>query len=326
MKRSAGSKFTLFTENTALLRGAYRWQNAMILRLCAFLYTAHGQAVDLDGFAESRALIKKDTGAFSMFRSSSVLSAAAFVALAPDREECFKKTLAYYNAFKENRFSASEFLALAACQCAQYAPEGNASAIAARARAFYVGLRQAHWFLTGHDDVIFAAMLALSPLDVEEGVMRIEENYRFFKPVFHAGAGVQALSQTLVISGAQYAARERVLVLYEAFREKKLRFNRQYCISALGVLALLPMGTDEIVEQVARIFERLRTAKGFGAWSVTKRELMLLSSGLAALDTLGQAKSDVLSTSLFSSVIGLVIAQQTALAAAAAASASSASS
>lgn len=326
MKRSADSMLTQFTENTALLRGTYRWQNDMVLRLCAFLYTAHDRRVDLDGFQESRALIKKDTGPFSMFRSSSVLSVAAIVALAPNREECFAKTLAYYSAFKEKRFSASEFLALAACQCAQYAPEGDVYTLAARARAFYEGMRQAHWFLTGQDDVIFTAMLALSPLDVEEGLTRIEENYRFFKPVFHSGMGVQALSQTLVTGGAQDGVRERVLALYKTFRQKKLRFDRQYCISSLGVLALLPASADDIAGQVAETFWRLRTQKGFGPWSVTKQELLLLSSGLVALDSLEQAKSGVLNTALNSSVISLVIAQQTAIAAAAAASASAAAS
>ena len=74
------------------------------------------------------------------------------------------------------------------------------------------------------------------------------------------------------------------------------------------------------------MFYRLRGEKGFGIWSsAAKQELLLFSAGLVALESLEQAKSGVLGTSLSSSIVSLVIAQQTAIAAAAAASAAAAS-
>lgn len=319
-------RLTLFVRNTTSLRSAYRWQDSHMLRLSAFVFTAHDREADLYAFEDSRSLIKKNTGFFSMFRSSTALSAAAIIALAPDRELCLQKALSYYDALKQSRFPPSEFLALAACQCAQYAPEGDVSAIASRARAFYEGMRRQHWFITGNDDVIFSAMLALSPLDVEEGLSRMEDDFQYFKPLFHSGTGVQALSQTLVMGQSQSGARERVCALYETLREKKLRFDRQYGISSLGVLALLPESTDLICQRVAEMFYRLRGEKGFGIWSsASKQELLLFSAGLVALESLEQAKSGVLRTSLSSSIVSLVIAQQTAIAVAAAASAAAAS-
>ncbi len=95
-----------------------------------------------------------------------------------------------------------------------------------------------------------------------------------------------------------------------------------YTISSLGVLALLPLDTGDIADQIEKTSELLRCKQGFGIWSVTKQELLLLSVGLVSLSTVDQV--NILNTALSTSITNIIIAQQAAIIAASAAASASA--
>ncbi|MNW02436.1 hypothetical protein D3C71_1982170 [compost metagenome] len=80
------------------------------------------------------------------------------------------------------------------------------------------------------------------------------------------------------------------------------------------------------MQDISDTYESLRTKKGFGSWSITKQELLLLSAALVAYKQIDEVKSGVLTTALSTSLTNIVIAQQTAIAVAATSSAAAASS
>jgi hypothetical protein len=222
---------------------------------------------------------------------------------------------------KKEHFMASDFLAVAAYQIAAHADFSDYTRIAERARAFYEGMKKQHFILTGQDDTIFAAMLGLSDVDVPTGLSRMEQLYIDLKPEFLSGTGVQALTQVLVLSGKSAEAETRVLALRDSFRANGVRLDKIYTLSSLGVLSLLPEDIGTIAGDVSDAYAYLRTQKGFGSWTVTKQELLLLSAGLVAFDYADQAKKGIIGTAISTSIANIIIAQQTAIAAAAASSA-----
>ncbi|WP_379135269.1 DUF4003 family protein [Paenibacillus sp. sgz500958] len=316
----------LFADNAQRMKKAFVWQNAMVNRLAALLYTAENKIVDEDAIRQSHELIKENTGLFSSFRGTSAISIAALLSLTTDRQTLLTHTLAVYDLMKNAKFRASDYLVVAAYQIAAHTTSDQYLHTVERAKAFYDGIKVHHRFLTGQDDYIFAAMLGLSDIDVHRGVARIEQLYTALKPEFLSGNSVQALTQVLVLGDEAANEAARVLELREAFRLRGIRLDKEYTLSSLGVLSLLPSDKETIISDVSDTYEFLRTKKGFGNWSITKQELLLLSAALAAFKSVDGVKSGILTTTLSTSITNIVIAQQTAIAAAAAASAAASSS
>jgi hypothetical protein len=318
------AKLELFAENAQKMKKAFAWHNVMVNRLAALLYTAENRAVDDEAIRASYELIKENTGRFSSFRGNSVISIAALLSLSFEQETQIANTLTVYDLMKEVKFRASDYLVIASYQIAANATSDRYQLMVERTKMFYDGMKAKHRFLTGQDDYIFAAMLGLSDIDIEKGIDRMEQLYATLKPEFMSGNSVQALTQVLVLEEEAPEAATRVLALRDAFRARGIRLDKQYTLSSLGVLSLLPRNGDDIVNDVSETYEFLRTQKSFGNWSIVKQELLLLSSALVAFKYVDDVRNGLLTTMLSTSITNIVIAQQAALAGAAAASAAAA--
>ncbi|QQZ63304.1 DUF4003 family protein [Paenibacillus sonchi] len=327
MKESSyTARLELFAQNAQRVKKDFAWKNAQVNRLAALLYTAENKIADSDAIRASFELIKEHTGSFSSFRSTSAIGLAALLSLSASQEKQLVDTLAVYELLKDAKFRGSDHLVIAAYQIAVNTASDQYLQTVERAKAFYDGMKARHPFLTGRDDYIFAALLGLSGIPVESGLQRMEELYAALKPEFLSGNSVQALTQVLVLGDNASETVSQVLALRDAFRARGLRLDKEYTLSSLGVLSLLPCVHEDIVNGVSETYEYLRTQKGFGNWSITKQELLLLSAALVAFNYVDEAKSGVVTTMLSTNITNIVIAQQAAIAAAAAASAAAASS
>ncbi|WP_379146166.1 DUF4003 family protein [Paenibacillus sp. sgz500992] len=326
MKEPYTARLVLFAQNAQSIKKEFPWQNALVSRLAALLYTTEDKVADEGAIRASYELIKENTGLFSSFRGSSAISISALLSLSADREGQLRNTLSVYDMLKDIKFYGSDYLVVAAYQiAANQAPDQYLRTVE-RAKRFYDSMKAKHRFLTGQDDYIFAAMLGLSDIDIESGVERMEQLYATLKPEFRSGNSVQALTQVLVLGNQAKEAADRVLALRDAFLAQNIRMDKQFTLSSLGVLSLLPLSREDIVNDVSGTFEFLRTQKGFGKWSITEQELLLLSAALAAIKAVDEVQNGILNTVLSTSITNIIIAQQTAITAAAAASAAAASS
>lgn len=324
METNALKMLNLFADNTQIIKNEFTWQNTMMKRLAALLYTSEGKDINPSAIRECYNLIKKSTGLFSTFRGNSIMTVATLLSLRDNPAALLDNTLAVYERMKRAGYHASDYLVVAAYQIAANTSQEHYEDKIQRAKAFYDGMKKDHWLLTGQDDYIFSVMLGLSDIEVETGVRRMETLYQTLRPEFHTGTGVQALAQVLVLGDDTSGIQKRILFLRDSLRSRSLKLDRQYTLSSLGVLALLPMEVESVVAQIEETMLLLRGKKGFGAWSVAKQELLLLSAGLVTLSSVDQIKKDVLETVLTTSMTNIVIAQQTAIAVAAASSASAA--
>ncbi|MCF7757914.1 DUF4003 domain-containing protein [Paenibacillus xylanexedens] len=326
MQQHHAERVELFVSNTQIIKKSFKWQHAMMHRLAALLYAAENKTADGEAIRQSHELIKQNTKLFSAFRGNSAISIAAMLSLTTDEETRLADTLHVYDLMKEIKFRNSDYLVIAAYQIATQTSPDQFQPTVERAKSFYDGMKAEHRFLTGQDDYIFAAMLALSDLEVDTGVARMEQLYGELKPEFSSRNSVQALTQVLVLGEDIPDAGARVIALNEAFRKRDLRMDKTYTLPSLGILSLLPSDRDSLVDEVAETNDWLRTQKGFGAWSIDKQELLLFSSALVAIQHVEDLRNGVLTTTISTSITNIIIAQQAAMAAAATASAAAASS
>ncbi len=326
MTESMERRLRLFTDNANIVKRGFKWQRLQMRHMAALLYTAGDKAVDIKVIRRSYELIKAHTGVFSMFRGNTTLALATLLSLDEAGERRFNDTLRVYDTLKEARFWGSDYLAVAAWQIASNADNTRYEDVVWKMRAYYDSMKALHPLLTGSDDYIYAAMLALSDVSAVTGVERMERLYRELKPEFHSGNGVQALSVVLVLGDQAAVSIDRVRALRQSLRYQGLKMENGQTLPSLGILALLPGTTEEIIHDMADAFWYLRAQKGFGAWSVTKQELLLYASALAAYERVGAVQNGLLTTALCTSITNIIIAQQAAMIAAVSASSAAAAS
>lgn len=326
MNEKYQSRLELFIMNIDKIKKSFMWQNILLKRLAALLYAAQDKVVDCDAIDDSCRIIKENTGLFSAFRGNSSFCIAAMLSLSSDKNLQFSNTLAAYDIMKKTGFRASDCLVIAAYQIAANSEVYKFNQVAERAKTFYDGMKKEHYFITGQDDYIFAAMLGLSDINIEIGTERMKQLYNILKPEFLSGNGVQALTQVLVLGEQTTEAADRVLALRDAFRKEGLRLDRTNTLSSLGVLSLLPADIETVINDVAQVYGFLRTQRGFGSLSISKEELLLLSSSFVAFRNVDDAKSNILTSAISTSITNIIIAQQAAISAAVAASAAAAAS
>lgn len=320
------SKLELFVNNTYAIKKDFVWQHSMLKRMAALLYAVKSKTIDSSRIQESINLIKQNTGVFSSFRGTSLMTLATLLSLSENKEIMLSETLKVYDLLKAEKFRAGDFLVIAAYQIASNAEPSKYAQVIKRAKAFYDGFKENHIFITGQDDYIFSVMLGLSDIDLKTGSARIEQTYQSLKRYFVSRNGVQALAQVLTVGGTGSFNESRIVDLCNAFREKRLRLDLNYSLSSLGVLSLLPYDTDTLVNKVSDVYEYLRTKKGFGSWSVTKQELLLLSAAFVSYEYIDQANDGIITSAISTSLTNIIIAQQAAMIAAISASSAAAAS
>lgn len=324
MNAILNQKLTLFIENHRSMKGKFVSRETLTKRLAALLYAEENRAIDLGAIQESYELIKAETGLFSAFRGTSAMAIATMLSLAEDGEKVLNDALALYKELNAAKFWKSDYLAIAAYQIAANAKERDRSLIVERTRAFYEGMKAYHKFYTGQDDVIFAAMLGLSDVDVNEGVNRMESLFQRLRGDIASGNGLQALTQVLVLGGEAEDTVPRVLELREKLKSVGLRMDREYTLSSLGMLGLLPVEADMLVEDVSWAYEYLRGEKGFGSFSLTKQQVLLFAAALVIFSHAQELAHDVTKAALSTTITNIIIAQQAAIAVIAASTAATA--
>lgn len=326
MKESTAKKLDLFTQNYKIIKGKFIWQNSLLKRLSALLYAADNREIDCDAISESYQLIKENTSAFSYFRGNTMITIATLLSLKEDRETILHNTKAVYELMKDYKFKSSDYLVIAAYQIAANTTPDNYLAVVKRAKAFYEGMKENHYLLTNQNDYIYCAMLALSNIDLTSSLAQMEGFYQTFKPIFHSGNGVQALTHVLIMGENSKETESRILSLRDAFRQNKMKVDKEYTLPSLGILALLPYHKEELVSGVEEVFKYLRTQKGFGSWSITNQELYLLSISFVTYGCMDDLNSNLITTTLSTSLTNIILAQQASMAAAVAASSAAAAS
>ncbi|NMA06609.1 MAG: DUF4003 family protein [Ruminococcaceae bacterium] len=313
MRESLKKKVELFGDNIHTLKKKFKWQNAILKRLSALIYAGNGRQIDTKALLESYDLIKEKTGVLSNFRGTSAMTVFTMLSLLDDREKQLINSIKVYEMMKEKKFWPCDFLVLAAYQIAAHSNEDKYVETIDRAKAFYDGMKEQHRFITGQNDYIIAATLAISDIDIEQGLLRMEELYRFFKPEFKVGESVMILSQMLLLGGNHDKAKDIVLELSSKFRKKGMKIYKRYTLPLLGVLSMLSAKPDTLLDEVEKTYKMLRSKKGLGPYTVSKQEMLIISSALVSFDHADDEKNMLLSTTLSVVITNIIVAQQTAV-------------
>jgi len=309
------NKLTLLAENAALLKTAFPHEEPPTWRLSALLCALMDRQADVESIRECMEMIRANISHFPTSEGCVSLGISTMLSLVGDRERVFTGTLQAYDMLRGEKLKHSVFLAFAAFKIAADTTENQYAAAVRRTRVFYDAMKASHRFITGEDDYIFAAMLALSGMDVQESASRMESLFQQLRNEFSDKNSLQALTQVLALAGMGEEAAERLLALRGLLRQQKIRLDKSYTLSSLGVLTLIPRGEPVIAQAVIEARQFLRARKGFGKSTVEEEELLLLVAAAVASGMTADAPG-LIAAAAVSSISSLILAAEAAMIAA----------
>ena len=306
---------SLFAKNVGAIRHSFVWQEAAAKRMAALIYALDGKAVDNDAIKESHRLIKDEVGAFSTFRGNLSIYVAAALSLADSPQKLLADTLHVYDLLKRKGFWASDYLVVTAFEIAVNSDGGSHANMVSRTRAFYDEMKAHHRFTIGQSDYIFAGMLALSGADPHAGAVKMNQLYSRIRNTFSVFIGKSSmltLAQMMVLGGNTDDCVAKLKDLSRALRKRKIKLDGAYTLPSLGVLGLLDVSHQTLVEEIAEARDYLRGQKGLGHFTVNTQELMLYAVALVTISHINSGEGMVMA-GVTTSVTNLIIAQQVAM-------------
>ncbi len=192
---------------------------------------------------------------------------------------------------------------------------------------FYQCMKESHFWLTSSDDYVYAAILAVTELDVEKAMGEVETCYTMLNDKgFHRGNNLQTLSHILAVGEeSAFDKCNKAAWIFKGLKERGCTLNN-YGLACIGVLALVATDVQKVTEEVAEAYDYIYEKEGYGFWSIDKTTRAMLAASMVADFYIDGIQKGILQVTLGNSIHAILIAQQqAAVAAACAASAASAS-
>lgn len=312
------NKCDLFADNYMELKNSFRWNYSTNNRLAALLYTMESRKVNIDAIKWCRNMIKENTGLFSQFKDTANFMTSTMLSLQENPTETFQHTLGIYRELKDTGLHSSAFLVIAALTIALQSKPEDYQRVIKGTKDFYSAMKKEHRLITSFDDYGYAALLALTGQSVDQAVREMESCYWLLKPDFSYSNAVQSLSHVLAFSDENANAKcKRIVDLYQALKNRNLKYGKGLELSFLGITALLKADTQQLANEIMEVNHCIENKKGFGMWSISNRERLMFSVALVCDDYLDSMKKETMEFALANNIAAILLAQQTAAVAAA---------
>ena len=311
MDSNLKSKIDLFIQNRQAVGDAFMFEYGLNCMVSSLILTNANRRSDIEKIKEARKILASKTSILSSFRVTVELAVLTKMSIQTDPEKYIDDVLAVYKTLRGKRIIEYNCMVLSAMTIVDLGLMNEAANIAKRMESIVDKLSKKHPLLSDESDIAFAVLLALSEKDDDALVDEIEECYVYLKKELKVKAdanAIQGLSELLVISGGNLREKcDKSAELFTTFKEHGARYGSYYEFSSLGALAELDIDMDELVDMVIETEEYLGREKGFGNWTLQKRERLMFAAIFVA-DMLSGSDDQIYNKAVNSAVISSALA------------------
>ena len=263
-----------------------------IKRGSAFSLALKGVKANSKLINEAIEVIKKNTSGFSNFRGNIMYVVATTISLEENMESAFLEIKAIYKNLKE-KFSSSEYLVLTAIAIFNAKDRVNSTEVIKKSSDIYDLMKKDHWFLTGEEDTVAAAMVAINSNDIEKKMKDTQVYYNRLKEKgYWSGNSLQSLSHILVLFDGDIDENiEKVVTMDKILRENNIKI-KSTTLPLLAVSAFLTSHPKDFAQEVRRVDDELKVIKGFKNISMGSEIRNMMSVGLVAVNYSNDLEND----------------------------------
>ena len=283
-------------ENRDVLKQVVRMEPERMLLAGAAVFASGGIRADLRTLEECREILKENTGALSEYRGMIRVPLLCRMAVSGTPENYLRSVQEIEELIRNTpkiRRVSKVYRILAAMTVQEHSADTTAPETVERILALYEDMKTEHPWLTGEEDLPFAALMAVSGRDTQALTDDAEACYSILRNYFKSGNIRQTVSQVLSLSGEEPEDKcLRAVELEEGLRRLGHRITTDQESVILGAAAITGVPADEMAEDIDFADECLKQKKGFGNLSVgtqTRRMFAGLMSICSADSGIGGA-------------------------------------
>lgn len=320
-------KVNLMSRNFSQLKEHFFWEGSIVKQFVAMTNAIKEKEVLPERLKEIIAFIKKETSWTSYFRGNNLFMMANLLGFEDDYRKLWMDMQFLYEKLRKSGFRNCAYLPLAAYTITKEVPKQNWDSSIVRMNGFYSSMKKNHFWLTSQDDYVYAAILAVSDLDLEETCLKIENCYNLLNSLgFSRGNYLQALSHILALGEESVQDKcHKALLIRNKLKENgcKLHYNS---LSTLGLISLVATDINKIVADIKEVYDYIYNQPGFGFWSMSKDIRTMFAASLVCNSYIDDYQKGLLDITIGNSINAIIIAQQQAAMAAVIASSAAANS
>ncbi len=251
----------------------------------SLILSGEGMEVDKEKLKECKKILSKNVSCFSCIRGIGRTLTICKMAISDDPQKYIDDLEMVYKKIMKGRFFNGEYMVLAASNVCDNGKVSEADRLTEKFNEIDDRMKKEHPILTGAEDWSLAMLLAMSDKSVDSIINEMEEGYRYMRDMkFRATSnGLQALTQVLSLMGGGMESKcDKVIRLSDKFREKGVRYGKEYEVAALGTLTDIDADEETLVSEIIETAEYLRKAKGFGVWHLDKKTRIMFATLIVA--------------------------------------------
>ena len=316
MKESIRKKVELLVSNKAKIDKEFTFGDGIMHIASSLVFTGADKEVDIAKFRQCSSILKKKTGMFSSFRSTSEAFVVSKMAMSDDPEKFIDSVKAIYNLLSKALFVENAYLIQGAICIYEADRVAEAEQIAQKTKQLYKMMSKKHPILTSSEDIVYVILLAMTDKSVETLYNELEDCYTYLKREVRLRVSdneFQGLSEILALTDGDIREKtDKVVALYKTITAHGIKWGDSYNeFGSLGSLIDLEVDNDTLVNEIVEVNEYLKKCKGFGSWTLDNKQRLMFSAML-----LGGAYAEekqIINRSAVNSTVAMIIAEEVAL-------------
>ena len=272
-------------ENREVLKKSVHMEPERMITAGAAVLTCQGIRADRDVLEECRAILKENTGALSEYRGMIRVPLLCRMAASGMPQYYLQSVQEIDERIRQTpkiRHVSRIYRILAAMTVQEHSRETAASETVERMRALYTDMKKEHSWLTGEEDLPFAALMAVSGKDTTALTDNAEACYSILRNYFRSGDVRQTLSHVLALSDEEPEEKcLRAADLADALRRMGHRVSTDRESVILAAAALTGVPAEEMAQAISDADDYLKQKKGFGNMTAGTQQRRMFAGLLA---------------------------------------------
>ncbi len=302
-------KLELLLENYQLLKNDFKREADNTKPLIALNYLMKDKKIATKELKMTYDYMKKKTGILSPLRNQNTFSLCAMLdALSVDPIKEIDFMIENINTVKKVGFKQTNYLPTAMYIISSNYQGNDVEGFACKALDIYKEMKSNHPYLTSGENYALTMLLASKSKNLD--ILEV-----YFKGLcdigFSKSNGLQTLSHILSLTKERTEVQiEKCKRIYDVLKDNKIKVSTNY-YAAIGLIALFDISDESVLNELVEIINYLRKAKGFKNLEIGIN--VLIASALIASEHIKISETDILETSLQTSIESILLAQQIAL-------------
>ena len=264
-----------FVDSRSMINNCFKWGSLTDQCLGASLMLDNNIYISEQELKTVKTFIEKNEGIFSSLRSHIEIPLCIKMCIAENYIEYYQILKAVMQELKMGLLFSDSYRIVASMIIMENKEPQEFRKYVDKTRMIYEQMKRDHSWLTEDYDMIFAALLAVSDIDVDNILLEMDESFQILKEEYHSSRN-QELSHILALNlNSPGEKTNRFLEIKDLLKNNGIKVSKSYHLEILAVLSLLDMDDFSIVEQITQAELYLKTYPSFSGWHMFSDERLL---------------------------------------------------